>query len=495
MAKKYTSIKWEITFFIVALLVVVIGSLSYFVLDSQKNSLTTEVKLRGLSIARNLSNNVADFILTDDELASARLLSDAMNNKGVRYAEVVGADNKVKAHNDLGVIGTVYSEPGDSEEIEAAPYRIIMIHDKTAGKIMDFSAPVIAKGKLKLGTVHVGMSYSIVEDVLNKAFINVLVISIIAIALGIFAAFFLGASIAKPINVLAKGARMIGAGNLGNKIVVKSKNELGALAGIFNMMSTDLKNAQEMMVKQQRMERELEVAKEIQLSLIPKDIAVIEGFEVATYYSPAKEVSGDYYDVMPLGHDKFGFVVADVSGKGVPAALVMTMARSIIHSESDEDLESHITLQNLNRILFPDLREGMFVTVFYGILDAASGVVDMASAGHNDTYVCRNGMIESHNPKGFPIGTDPGPTFDKVVKNEKFTLGKGEVLVAFTDGITEAMDPEKNEYGDARFMDVIKASSGHSAAEIADAIVKDVEKFAKNAEQSDDISLLVIKRK
>jgi len=370
-----------------------------------------------------------------------------------------------------------------------------MITGGESGKIMDFSSPVLAKGKLKLGVVHVGVSYSVVEDVLNKAKINVLVISIIAIALGILGAFFLGVGISRPINVLAEGAKIIGTGNLAHKIKVNSKNELGALAAVFNMMTADLKNAQEMMVKQQRMERELEVAKEIQLSLIPKDIAAIEGFEVGTFYSPAKEVSGDYYDVIPLGHDKFGFVVADVSGKGVPAALVMTMARSIIHSESDAELQSHVTLQQLNRILTPDLREGMFITVFYGILDAASGAVDMASAGHNDTYVCGKNGIEPHNPKGFPIGTDPGPRFDKVVKNDAFTLQKGEVLVAFTDGITEAMDPENNEYGDARFMDVIKSAYALPAAEIVDAIIKDVAKFARGAEQSDDISLLVIKRK
>lgn len=495
MSKKYISIKWEITFFIVVLLVAVIGSLSYFVLDSQKKSLTAEVKLRGLSIAKNLASNIADPLLSEDELAVASILSDAMANKGVNYAQVAGLDNKIRAHNNMELMGGKYEEPKDAFEIESGTFRILMINGTGGERVMDFSSPVMAKGRLKLGTVHIGVSYSLVEDVLNKAFINVLVISIIAIILGIFGAFFLGVGISRPINVLASGAKIIGTGNLSHKIVVKSKNELGALAGVFNMMTTDLKNAQEMMVKQQRMERELEVAKEIQLSLIPKNIAEIEGYEVGTYYSPAKEVSGDYYDVIPLGHDKFGFVVGDVSGKGVPAALVMTMARSIIHSESDADLESHVTLQKLNQILYPDLREGMFVTVFYGVLDAASGMVDMASAGHNDTYVCGNGEVTPHNPKGFPIGTDPGPRFDKVVKNEKFKLQKGEVLVAFTDGITEAMDPDKKEYGDERFIEIIRASSGRTAAEIVDTIVKDVEKFARNAEQSDDISLLVIKRK
>ena len=494
MAKKFMSIKWEITFFIVVLLVVVIGSLSYFVLDSQKKSLTLEVKLRGLSIAKNLANNIADPILGEDELAVASILSDVMANKGVKYAQVVGLDNKIRAHNNMELMGGKYAEPKDAREIEAGNFRILMISGAD-GRIMDFSSPVMAKGKLNLGTVHIGVSYSIIEDVLNKAFLNVLVISIIAIMLGIVGAFFLGVGISRPINVLANGAKIIGTGNLGHRIVVKNKNELGALAAVFNMMTTDLKNAQEMMVKQQRMERELEVAKEIQLSLIPKDIAAIDGYEVAAYYSPAKEVSGDYYDVMSLGRGKYGFVVGDVSGKGVPAALVMTMARSIIHSESDADLESHITLQKLNQILYPDLREGMFVTVFYGILDAATGMVDMASAGHNDTYVCGKDGVVPHNPKGFPIGTDPGPRFDKVVKNDKFKLEKGEILVAFTDGITEAMDPDNKEYGDGRFIEVIGASAGKSAVEIADNIVKDVEKFTRNAEQSDDISLLVIKRK
>ncbi len=495
MAKKHSSIKWEITFFIVALLVAVIGSLSYFVLDSQKKSLTEEVKLRGLSVAKNLSNNIADAMLTEDELTSMRLLTDAAANKGVKYAEVVDEAGKIKACDDMEKMGSKYLEPQNASEIEAGENRIIIYTDEKLGRMLDFSSPVVAKGKLKLGTAHVGISYSVVEDVLNRAFINVLVISIIAIALGIIGAFAMGIGIASPINVLAKGAKTIGAGNLDFKIKVKSNNELGALAGVFNMMTHDLKKAQEVMVKQQRLERELEVAKEIQLSLIPKDIAAIEGYDVSAYYSPAKEVSGDYYDVMPLDNGKFGFVVGDVSGKGVPAALIMTMARSILHAEADSFYESHVTLQRLNQKLFPDMREGMFITVFYAVLDPESGRIDMASAGHNDTYVEGNGEIVSHNPKGFPIGTDPGPRFDKVIKNDKFTIEKGQVLVAFTDGITEAMNREKQEYGDDRFVAIIKASSGKSAAELVDAVVKDVSAFAGGADQSDDISILVIKRK
>jgi serine phosphatase RsbU (regulator of sigma subunit) len=498
MAMKRSSIKTEITAFIVALMIVVIGALSFFILRSQKESLTNEVELRGLSIAKNLAGSIADFLLTEDELSIAKIMSEAMNNKGVEYAVVVDDSGKIKAANNLELLGTTYTEPAAVEEIQAEPNRIIMFTGKQGKRTMDFAAPAIAKGKIKLGTIRLGISYAVIEDVLNQAYIKAGVISLAAIILGIIGAFILGAAITKPIGVLEKGAKTIGTGNLDFKIKVKSNNELGELAAIFNMMTQDLKKAQEAAVIQQRMERELEVAREIQLSLIPKDIAKIEGYKIDAYYKAAREVSGDYYDIIPLNKEKYGIVMGDVSGKGVPAALIMTMARSILHSEAQGsyDQPSSETLKKLNSVIAADIREGMFVTVFYGILDTKKGTINIASAGHNDTLVYRakGAEIQPYNPKGFPLGADPGPRFDKIIKDETILLEHGDKLVIFTDGITEAMNEAKEEFGDARLLETIRTAGRKGGKEIVDAIIAGVAGFVKEAEQSDDIALVVLTR-
>jgi serine phosphatase RsbU (regulator of sigma subunit) len=498
MAKKRTSIKTEITLFIVVLMVSVIGVLSYFVLQSQKQGLTSEVKLRGQSVAKNLAGSIADFLLTEDELSIARLMSDIMNNKGVLYALVADEKGRIKASNNLEQLGEIYREPAALEEFEQGPAKIMVYQREKGERIIDFSAPVIAKGKIKLGTVRLGISYSIIDDVLKAAYIKAGIISLVSIIFGIIGAFVLGAAITKPIAVLAAGAKTIGKGNLEHKISVKSKNELGELASIFNLMTVDLKHAQENAIKQQRFEKELEVARDIQLSLIPKNIAEIQGYEINAFYKSAKEVGGDYYDVIPLNREKFGIVMGDVSGKGVPAALIMTMARSTLHSEAREayDKPSSDTLKKLNSILAVDIREGMFVTIFYGILDIKRNIINISSAGHNDTLVYRksSGDVLPYNPKGFPLGTDPGPRFDKVIKNEDVLLEPGDKMIIFTDGITEAMNTVNEEFGDARLIDAIKKNGGKTGKEVLDAVIGRVDEFVNGAAQSDDIAVVVLTR-
>lgn len=498
MAKKSSSIKTEITLFITALMVAVIGVLSYFVLQSQKQSLTNEVKLRGQSVAKNLAGSIADSLLTEDELSIARLMSDVMNNKGVQYALVADEKGRIKASNNLEQLGEAYREPEAMEELESGNTKIIVYQDEKAGKIIDFSAPVVAKGKIKLGSVRLGIAYSIIEDVLNAAYLKAGIISLVSIVFGIIGAFVLGAAITKPIGVLAGGAKTIGKGDLDHKITVNSKNELGELASVFNMMTLDLKKAQETAIKQQRLEKELEVAREIQLSLIPKNIAEIQGYEINAFYKSAKEVGGDYYDVIPLNKDKFGIVMGDVSGKGVPAALIMTMARSTLHSEAREafDKPASETLKKLNSILAADIKDGMFVTIFYGILDIKKNTVNLASAGHNDTLVYRKkgGDVLPYNPKGFPLGTDPGPRFDKVIKSEDVLLEPGDKMIIFTDGITEAMNKLNEEFGDARLLEAIKGNGAKSGKDVLDAVIKKVEAFVNGADQSDDIAVVVLTR-
>ncbi|MBP7792985.1 MAG: SpoIIE family protein phosphatase [Candidatus Goldbacteria bacterium] len=497
MAK--TSIRWEISFFIVLFMIIVIGILSFFVLRAQKEELTNEVKLRGISIAKNLANSISDFILTEDELSIARIMSETMNNKGVEYALVVDEQNVIKAHNNLELLGTTYKEPDNAEVTEEKPYKILLYMDGKNDKKLDFSAPVIAKGKIKLGTVHLGISYSIIEDVIKSAYLKVGIISAIAILFGIIGAFILGMTITKPIGELANGARIAGTGNLDHKIKVKANNELGELANIFNVMTDNLKKAQEIMIKQQRLERELEVAREIQLSLIPKDIVKIPNYEINAFYQPAKEVGGDYYDVLPLNKERYGIVMGDVSGKGVPAALIMTMARSILHSVALKYFNEPAseTLKELNSIIYKDIKEDMFLTIFYGILDITRNIVDVASAGHNDTLVFRKKTetVEPYNPKGFPIGTDPGPRFEKVIKHEEILIEKGDKIVIFTDGITEAMNKENKEYGAGRLFEVIKNNGNKNGRDMVETIISDVNNFVNGAEQSDDIALVVVERK
>ncbi|HRU38495.1 MAG TPA: HAMP domain-containing protein, partial [Candidatus Goldiibacteriota bacterium] len=288
MTKKTTSIKAELIFFIAALVISVVAVSSFLALEAQKRALTAELKLRGQSIARNLANSVADFMLTEDELSVSRIMLEAMNNKGVMYALVVNDKNRIKAHNSVESLGTEYVEPKAVQELESGENRIIITSGAEGERIMDFSYPVMAKGKLKLGVLRLGIDYRVIEDVIRAAYVRAIVIALFALLLGVAGAFILGITITRPVAALARGAREIGKGNLDARISVKSNNELAELAETFNSMAADLKVAQENAIKQQRMEKELEVARDIQLSLIPRNIAEIKGYKINAFYKAAK---------------------------------------------------------------------------------------------------------------------------------------------------------------------------------------------------------------
>ncbi len=495
MAAKRGSILFEIIIFVTALLLVVTSVMSYFFITQQKKSLENEIKLRGLSLVKNLSNSISDGILTKDELSVSRILADTMNNKGLIYIDVVNKQNLIVGSNNLELTGSEYKAPQDIIQEKDAEGMVIYAAQDGA-KIMDFSSPVLAKGMIKIATAHLGISYGLIEAVLYDMYRNAAIISLLSLILGVAGACFLGITITTPLKTVTRGAKIIGTGDLSHRIQVKSGNEIGTLATIINMMTKDLKNSQELVVKQEIMDRDIEVARQIQLALLPKKMLAVPGFEVGKYYMPTKEVGGDYYDIKYLAENKYAFMVADVSGKGVPAALVMAMLKSIVDSEASPSVESHVTMKRINERLFPDLKGDMFITAFYCVMDTDASVLDISSAGHTGGLVFRaaTGDVMFYNPRGIPIGTDPGPKFNNIIKNDHVTLSGGDVIVVFTDGITEAMNADHVQYNMKRLISAIKSSCTRSAENITEYIVNDVKKFAGKAEQSDDIALLVLKK-
>ena len=238
--------------------------------------------------------------------------------------------------------------------------------------------------------------------------------------------------------------------------------------------------------------RELALAGQIQANFLPDTLPEVPGWQLAAMLEPARETSGDFYDVIPLPTGRLGILIADVADKGMGAALFMALSRTLIRTYAVEyDTHPELALSAANRRILADTRAGLFVTVFYGVLDPTSGKLAYANAGHNPPYLCsaRDGnIIQELDRTGVPLGIlDDGTWQQRVVQ-----LAPSDVLLLYTDGITEAQNAQGDFFDEDRLREVIRANLGRSAHDVQDSVLALVGSFVGDAPQSDDICLMVV---
>ena len=244
-------------------------------------------------------------------------------------------------------------------------------------------------------------------------------------------------------------------------------------------------------------EGELHNAREVQRVLLPQEDPKVRGFRVNGTNLPARIISGDYYDYIELQNGQLGVVVADVSGKGVSAGLLMAMCRSLLRAVSLTNASPSKVLAAVNRYLFPDIREDMFISMIYGVLDPDTGRMTFARAGHDPALVYRklSGEVEVLRPKGLALGIDAGDVFERVTKDQSVDLESGDCVLFFTDGVKEALNHHDEEFG----MERLAEAFGESAMMGAEAVVKKVQEaveiFTGEGPQLDDVTIVAIEKR
>ena len=241
---------------------------------------------------------------------------------------------------------------------------------------------------------------------------------------------------------------------------------------------------------------DLAVAQEIQQAILPRIFPPFpedaDQMDIAASMNAAKDVAGDFYDFFRIDDDHIGFVIADVSGKGIPAAIFMAVSRTLIRATGIRGVKPSECITYINSLLAEESASNMFVTVFYGIYDIKTGDVTYTNAGHNPPYVAKaDGSIVK-----LPLSKNiiAGLLKDYQFTEEALQLQHGDTLLLYTDGVTEAVDPDYEEYGEERLEALLKNTSQVDCQQLIDAVKADVKVFANGAEQSDDITLLAIKR-
>ena len=278
-----------------------------------------------------------------------------------------------------------------------------------------------------------------------------------------------------------------------NQFVTLTQKHPDFAIRVMQIMSSRLRRFMTEEVRRQRMEEELAIGKQIQLSLLPERCPQIPGWEFAAFYRPARQVGGDLYDFSPAPNDpqRMNIVIADVTGKGVPAALFMAMSRTLVRAEIANDHGPAMILRRTNRFI-NDAPARLFLSMFYTSLDTATGCVTFANGGHEWPFWLRakTRMVEHLKASGFLLGVLPeiDPVESQVV------LEPGDFLVFYTDGLTEARNGAGEMFGDERLQEVIQKAMAVSASTMLNRIVTAVTNFSGDISPSDDFTLVVVKR-
>jgi len=399
--------------------------------------------------------------------------------------ELLGTPLEVNKNNFMDSLGTV------------------ALHQYDFGKdsiIYAFITPITLQGSNTppLGYAQVWVKKTYLEHKIYISRINLIVVLFVILIFGYAGSFVLITLIMDPFHKLANWVRQVGHGTVDeDELDIDASDELGEIAQAFNEMTSKFREAQTNLMEQQRIQRELQVAQEIQQMLLPSDFPDVVGYDITSYYQAAKEVGGDLWDFVEVDDHTIGVCVADVSGKGVPGSMVMTMIRTALRLESRGNKNPAEVLSKVNEFVTDDIRKGMFVTAYYIILDSRERMISFASAGHNPMILFRGKSKETFylNPPGFPVGiTLPDINlFSNTIKADRIRLHPDDILVIYTDGITEAMNHKRELYGDERFLAAIRKYGDLDVVEFVNKVKEDILNFTGGFEQNDDITLVAVK--
>ncbi|MDP3563457.1 MAG: SpoIIE family protein phosphatase, partial [Methanoregula sp.] len=312
----------------------------------------------------------------------------------------------------------------------------------------------------------------------------------------ILLSFLLAKLITKPVEALRQGTVAIGKGDLDYRLTIDTGDEFEVLAHSFNTMASDLKqNIEDLRrttAEKERYIKEMEVAKEIQDNFLPEFTPSIPGIDLAATSIPAMEIGGDLYDFIPVAGGRWGLAIADVSGKGVSAALFMALCSTLIRVSGGTEADPSVVLEHANQLIYADGRSSMFITLFYGVLDPAKRTFTYVNAGHNSPLLVRGDLPEVRTlDEGRCIALGVVPEVN--ITCAEMELEPGDLIVMYTDGVTEAFNPQDEEFGEELLMDYLKEHRNCPVQEIMDGLIEEIRRFCGSRPQSDDITLLIVR--
>jgi sigma-B regulation protein RsbU (phosphoserine phosphatase) len=328
--------------------------------------------------------------------------------------------------------------------------------------------------------------------------IGILFLIIEAVAL--VAGLALARSITGSVHELFAGTERVRQGDFTHKIDVRARDQLGELAESFNSMTASIEDLLRQAAEKKRLEEELRIAHEIQMSLLPQGALRMPGLSVTALCVPAREVGGDYYDFLPLDEHRVGVLIADVSGKGTSAALYMAELKGLVLSLSRIHTSPRDLLITANRIIAEHLDARSFITMTYAVVDLRAGTLTYARAGHTPLIYLPGAPGASRRvriltPDGMVLGLklDRGEMFERLLEEQTIPLHAGDLYLLFTDGISEAMNDRDDCFGEQRLGRLIEEHAHLPADELRERMLREISAFVGGAPQHDDMTMILLK--
>ncbi len=422
------------------------------------------------------------------------LFADFERRTGIRFVTLGGSVSKSAGGIEIH-IDDDHGKPAADREIRHTPFVAL-----PEGTLWDTGAkdtrpltfdyqPYELVRHLSTGSLNLG-------DLMVKAFSLVAVVFLVVYALALLVGLLLARSITRSIHALSVGTEHLRSGDFEHRIAVRSRDQLGELAESFNTMSRGIRDLLRQQAEKERLEEELRIARQIQMSLLPAQGAVgLAGLRIAALCLPAAEVGGDYYDLLPLSETRMGVLVADVSGKGTSAALYMAELKGLVLSLSRIYQSPAKLLAEANRILAATMDSRSFITMTYALVDTAARTMRYARAGHNPIIHMEagTGLTRVLTPQGIGLGIDRGERFDELLEEAEVPLTSGDVFLFFTDGLSEAMNVRSELFGERRLRDIIEGSQGVESEPLKEKILSEIRGFVGDAAQHDDMTMVILK--
>lgn len=460
--------------------------------------LTKELETRLILEARNLANASSGALLSEfPELTLHPFLKELKTERSdLALLCVVDHNGVIQGHPDVHKLGTSFTldrsfTPANART-KLRPGETLLENPR----ILLVETPIFHPNGRIIGTAVVGLERSHIGAALIEARKKQLMFLIPILAVAILLTMVMMSVLLRPIGVIRKGLERIGKGDLDYRFDLTANTEFGHLARSINDMAGALKLAQKDLVDKERLDHEMELARQIQQSLLPRESTVVGDYIIAGTQKAADQVGGDYYNIFPLSGGRVGFVIADVAGKGLSGCLVTSMIDVLMRSLCPSYSSPSALMVALESSLIDSLQPGMFVTMFYGSLDPAKGRLVYASAGHNPVlhYHALEKRIEYRKPDGVPLGLFRDGTLKSSLKDNWIDLAPGDLLLESTDGFNEAVNIGGEEFGFDRMENILNEFAPQGAREVIKRLRFAVTEWERPMSAMDDKTLLVISR-
>ncbi|HYM82005.1 MAG TPA: SpoIIE family protein phosphatase [Candidatus Limnocylindria bacterium] len=493
------SIRWIVTAAAVVLTAAPVLTVGFVSERNSRAALGREVETRLLLGARSLATASSGILLGEVPELLLHPVVRTMQDEQAELAFAVVTDHAglIQGHADARLLGSRFTPPTELRPVDHSRGLKPGESLRSNGKLLVAEAPVRQADGRVIGTALIGLEQSYLEATIAASRRQQATVLAVLVLLGVFGAFLSMSLLLRPVDSLRAGLERIGRGDLETPIRVHDRTELGLLADSMNDVARRLKQAQQEMLEHERLAHEVGLARQIQTSLLPAGPLESGSIAIRGLQRAAAEVGGDYYDILPLADGRVAITIADVSGKGLAGCLVMAMLSALLRALRHLHDSPSALLGALDEQLAQSLQPGVFVTMFYAVVDPTTGRLTFASAGHNPTLIYRHaaGGVEGCATSGIPLGATRRGQIRRTLRDQTIQLDPGDVLVQYTDGYTEAFGKRNDElFGLERLQQVVAQHGGEGDQAVIGALRQALGAWTGGAPPSDDETLLVLSR-